>query len=183
VRTVRPSTLVRLTRMGFERLEAHHPNIMKHMARLLVRRLRHVNTPSERRNSPLTIGIVAGAAGFELSSFVERFVTALSAIDSTRHLNAEIVDSQISPGAAQAAGDTGESLRLTNWLAEQERGSRFVVYEAGDPKSNWTQQVVRHSDRILIVVPGDLPPEPNVGAVLAASGVNRSAARKDLVLV
>lgn len=183
VRAVRPSTLVRLTRTGFERLEKRHPDLMKHMARLLVRRLRHVNVASERRDGPLTIGIVAGASDFPLSDFVQRFVQVLSAIDTTRHLNAEIVDAQVTPGAAHSAGDSPESIRVTNWLSEQERGFRFVVYEAGDPKSMWTQRVVRHSDRILIAAPGDQPPEANVGALLDASGVNRSAARKDLVLV
>lgn len=183
VRTVRPSTLVRLTRMGFERLEERHPNIMKHMARLLVRRLRHVNVSNQRRNGSLTIGIVAGAADFPLSSFVDRFVKALSAIDSTCHLNAEIVDSQIAPGSAHASADSPKGLQLANWLSEQERGFRFVVYEASEPKSNWTQQVIRQSDRILVAVPGDLPPESDVSALLDASGVNRSAARKDLILV
>jgi NTE family protein len=186
VRTVRPSTLVRLTRTGFERLEKRHPDIMKHMAKLLVRRLRHVNIASERRDGPLTIGIVAGSSDFaqsSLSSFVERFVKALSAMDSTRHLNSEIVDSQVGKGAAHAAADSPDSIRVTNWLSEQERGFRFVVYEAGDPKSKWTERVVRHSDRILVAVPGEGEPEANAGALLDSSGVNRSAARKDLVLV
>ncbi len=175
VRAVRHCTLVRLTRAGFERLERSHPDIVKQMARLLVRRLRSVNLPGERTNKPLTIGIVAGHPDFPLSSFVERFVAALALVASTRHLNAEIVDSQIGAGA--------DDLRLTNWLAEQERGFRFVVYEAGKPQSNWTQQVIRHSDRILIAVPGDAAPDQSVGVLLDANGVNRSAARKDLVLV
>jgi NTE family protein len=186
VRTVRPSTLVRLTRTGFERLEKRHPDLMKHMAKLLVRRLRHVNIASERRDGPLTIGIIAGSNDLpsaSLSSFVERFVKALSAIDTTRHLNSEIVDSQVGPGAAHAPSDSPDSIRVTNWLSEQERGFRFVVYEAGGTKSKWTERVVRHSDRILVAVPGEREPEGNVGALLEASGVNRSAARKDLVLV
>src|SRR5436190_11094262 len=183
VRAVRPSTLVRLTRTGFERLEERHPDIMKRMARLLVRRLRNLNASKEHRNGRLTIGIVAGAPNFPLSSFVERFVTALSEIDSTRHLNAEVVNSQIAPGAAHAPAGSADSLRLTNWLAEQEREFRFVVYEAGDPQSNWTRQVIDHSDRILIAVPGDEAPDRNLSALLDASGVTRSSARKDLVLV
>jgi NTE family protein len=183
VRTVRPSTLVRLTRTGFERLETRHPNLMKHMAKLLVRRLRHVNIASERRDGPLTIGIVPGANGFSISGFAERFVKALSTIDTTRHLNADIVDAQVGAGAAHAAPENPDSIRVTNWLSEQERGFRFVVYEAGDPKSMWTRRVVRHSDRILIAVPGEAQPENNVNALLDASGVNRSSARKDLVLV
>jgi CRP-like cAMP-binding protein len=169
VRTVRPSTLVRLTRTGFERLEKRHPVLMKHMAKLLVRRLRHVNIASERRDGPLTIGIVAGSSDFaqsSLSSFVERFVKALSAMDSTRHLNSEIVDSQVGKGAAHAAADSPDSIRVTNWLSEQERGFRFVVYEAGDPKSKWTERVVRHSDRILVAVPGEREPDVNAGELL-----------------
>jgi len=183
VRTVRPSTLVRLTRRGFERLDERHPKTMKHMARLLVRRLRSVNVSRETRKASLTIGIVAGVPDFPLSSFVERFVAALSAIGSTRHLNADIVDSQIAAGAAQAAAGSAGSLRLTNWLSEQEREFRFVVYEAGDPQSNWTRQVIHHSDRIFIAVPGEESPTSNVSAFLDSLGVNRSTARKDLVLV
>src|SRR6185503_8619212 len=113
----------------------------------------------------------------------ERFVTALSSIDSVRHLNAEIVDAQVGPGAAHASAESPDSIRVTNWLSEQERGFRFVVYEAGDPKSEWTRRVVRHSDRILIAAPGDKVPDANMAALLETSGVNQSAARKDLVLV
>jgi predicted acylesterase/phospholipase RssA/CRP-like cAMP-binding protein len=183
VRAVRPSTLVRLTRTGFERLEERHPNVMRHMAKLLVRRLRDVNAPRERRSPPLTIGIIAGAPDFQVSGVVERLVKALSAVAPTCHLNADIVDSQLSAGIAQAPAGSEESLRLANWLAGQERGHRFVVYEAGAPSSNWTQQVIHHSDRLMIAVPGDVPPESKVSGFLDAIGVNQSAAQKDLVLV
>ncbi|MBI4471356.1 MAG: patatin-like phospholipase family protein [Acidobacteria bacterium] len=170
VRAIRHSLLVRLTRIGFERLEARHPQMMKHMARLLVRRLRQVNVASERRERPLTVGIIAVSADVQLADFCRQFVDALSRIDSTSHVTGE--------DASQHSG-----VELTNWLSELERRYRFVVYQAGEPQSEWTQRVVQQSDRILILVAGDQPPAPEAVGSLVASGVAQSTARKDIVLL
>jgi NTE family protein len=43
VRALRPSSLVRLTRTGFDRMRSRHAEIMKHIAELVVRRLRQAN--------------------------------------------------------------------------------------------------------------------------------------------
>ena len=121
VRTIRPSLLVRLTRTGFERLETSHPEIMKHMARLLVRRLRHVNVAAEHLARPLTIGIVAGARDIELPNFAKLFADALSRIDTTIHLNSAKVDEQFALGTANTRDEVVVGVKLANWLSEQER--------------------------------------------------------------
>ncbi len=182
VRAIRPSLLVRLKRRGFERLEASHPEIMKHMARLLVGRLRQVNV-KERHNRPLTIGIVAGTKNVSLAGFAQQFAEALSRIGATCHVNAEKLDSQLGARSSSIAIDAPSSIDVTNYLSAQERQNRFAVYEADAEPSSWTERVIRHSDRILIVVPGDLPAETDAEGWLRACGIEHSAAGKDLVLL
>jgi predicted acylesterase/phospholipase RssA/CRP-like cAMP-binding protein len=184
VRSLRPSTLVRLTRTGFNRLQARHTEIMRLMAELVVRRLRQVNLAAKSRTGKLTLGIVGG--GMATGSFVSRLVKALSRIDSTCHVSAAVVDAQVGPGFAESRSDTAQNFRLTNWLSEQERRHRFVVYEACEtnPDSQWTRRVLEHADRVLLAVPADEQPLPSVAARFALESREfRSAARRDLILV
>lgn len=180
VRAIRPSTLIRLTRTGFDRLEARHPQIMRHMARLLVRRLRDVNVDAEQRARPLTIGIVGGTRDAPASAFANALANALSRLDTTRLLNRASVDAELGTGSADTPVGASD-FTITNWLSDQERRYRFVVYEADEHPGAWTYRVSRHADRILIVVPADGPHE-GVQSYLAECGVDRSAARKEMVL-
>ena len=184
VRSLRPSTLVRLTRTGFNRLQTRHSEIMRLMAELVVRRLRQVNFAGRPRNGKLTIGIIGGEA--PLNPFVSRLVKALSRIDSTCHLSAAVVDAQVGPGFAESRTDTPQNFKLSNWLSEQERRHRFVIYETSDttPDSQWSRRVLEHADRLMIVVDGDGKPAPQAAArFISGSEEDRSEARRDLVLV
>ena len=182
VRSIRPSLLVRLSRAGFERLEARHPQIMKHVARTLVRRLRQVNVAGEDKAKPLTIGIVAATPDVDLMNFCRLFAHALSRIDSTYHLNVPFIEGQFGLGFTDSPIRSEHGVKLSNWISEQERQHRFVLYESSSPKSEWTRRAIRHSDRILIVVPSDKTPLEASEHVLAG-GLAESAARKDLVFV
>jgi predicted acylesterase/phospholipase RssA/CRP-like cAMP-binding protein len=185
LRTVRPSLLVRLTRGCFGRLEARHPEIIKHIARLLVRRLRQRNIPAQQPGRPLNVGIIAGDPGVPeelLSVFAGRLAAALSAIGSTRHLSETIIDSEFESRAAGLPINSPAGIRLTHWLSAQEQTHRFVLYEAASARSPWMQRAVLHCDRILIVVSGDSPPRDGQAAARTAV-LERCTAQRNLVIV
>jgi predicted acylesterase/phospholipase RssA/CRP-like cAMP-binding protein len=182
VRAVRPSTLARLTRTGFKRLHALHPDIMQHLAELVVRRLRSVHATGRSCNTRMTIGIIGATADIPLQQFVASLFRALSQIGSTSHVSAAAVDAHIGSGVAESL-EPAKTFRLTTWLTEQERRHRFVIYEAGPTPSPWTRRVVEQSDRILIVVPEGRLPESELEPRFAAAGLHQAGARRDLVLV
>ena len=182
VRCIRPSLVVRLSRAGFERLEARHPQIMKQVARTLVRRLRQVNVAREDRPKPLTIGIVAATPDVDLMNFCRLLADALSRIDSTYHLNVPFIESQFGLGFTNSPIRSEHGQKLSTWISEQERHYRFVLYESSGPKSEWTQRAIRHSDRIFVVVPSGKTPLEGL-ARFVNEELAESAARKDLVFI
>lgn len=183
VRAVRPSALVRLGRAGFERLESEHPQIVKAIAKSLVRRLkRTIAPPRDRRQGSLTIGFVAGTPDTDLQLFMQRFESALAEIGPTCLLSPSVVDAEMGRSASQTAMDSDQGAAVTSRISELERRHRFVLYEADKPDTAWSRRVVRNSDRIFIVVSAENEP-PETGGYVASSGLNESVARKDLLLL
>jgi predicted acylesterase/phospholipase RssA/CRP-like cAMP-binding protein len=182
VRAIRPSTLVRLTRTGFNRLHADHPHIMKQIAELVVRRLRSVTAKGKPRSAKLTIGIIGATPEAPLQSFAAALAKALSLTDTTFHVSTSVVDAHVGAGFS-ATADATKAFRLTTWLTEQERRHRFVIYEADSLSSPWTRRVIEQSDRILVLAPGGNAPDADVSQKLMSVGYELSSARKDVVLV
>lgn len=164
VYAVRDSELARLSREAFDRLMARHPTAMMQIARLLVTRLRRATQgPSRGGRTRRCFAVVPASPGVDLDSFTAELAAALAGYDDALWIDsARVGDALGRVDAAQRPdGDPG-SIRLTQWLLEQENAHAVVVYEADPTWSAWTRRAVRHADHVLYV--GDARADPKPGA-------------------
>lgn len=152
VLAVRDSLLARLPSAAFNRLVHDHPSILRHIAGILVRRLRSATaSPARMRAGMRTLAVLAVDGSAATAAFTRRLVAALEAHGATLHLDAAAVDRALgrAGSAACADGDEG-SVPLVEWLNEQELRHRFVVYEAA-ANARWVERALRQADHVLLV--------------------------------
>jgi len=133
VRALRDSELLRLSRSGFDKLVARHPQAMLVTARLAVKRL-VARRDGASVSTPRTFAILAHDAGVEARPFGERLREALQ-----RYGECALI------GADDAKG------RTSAWFSALEARSRFVLYLGDGDDRQWRSLCVRQSDCMLLV--------------------------------
>ncbi|HSD42105.1 MAG TPA: patatin-like phospholipase family protein [Burkholderiales bacterium] len=183
---VRDSLLARLPADAFNRLVHRHPSVLRRITGHLVERLRHINAaPARAQSGVRTIAVVPADARTAITAFARRLVDALAVHGATLHLDAERVNRELGrDGAAGCEGSDAGSVGLVGWLNEQELRHRFVVYEAGEPASRWTERAMRQADHVLFVADsGGQGGERAVERYLADRTPGAQTPRASLVLV
>jgi predicted acylesterase/phospholipase RssA/CRP-like cAMP-binding protein len=181
---VRDSELIYIGREAFDEIVARYPQIMRTIARIVVRRLR-AKERQESETSARCIAVVAAAGGMPTSDFCERLVRGLETVGPTLHLSAARFDSLLlRPGIADADEEVAAGIRLTAWLDEQESKYRFLIYEADAGASAWTRRCLRQADEIVLVAQAgsDVAPGEVEKSLLGAES-RVSQARRTLVLL
>jgi predicted acylesterase/phospholipase RssA/CRP-like cAMP-binding protein len=167
VYALRDSAVGVITRPVFENLSLQYPEVMARLARIAVRRARHRDaTPSIFHASDAVSFAVLPAGtprgGVPLAAFAERLASALSASDSTTlHLSSARLDRLLgTPGLAQVDALHPSEPTLAAWLQRQEQSHNYVIYEADDGWTPWTERCLRMADRVLLVGQGASAPVP-----------------------
>jgi predicted acylesterase/phospholipase RssA/CRP-like cAMP-binding protein len=183
---VRDSLLARLPADAFNRLVHRHPSVLRRITGHLVERLRRINAaPARSQSGVRTIAIVPADARSATAEFARRLVDALAAHGATLHLDAQRVNRALGgDGAAGCDASDADSVRLVGWLNEQELRHRFVLYEAGEPTSRWTERAMRQADHVLFVADaGGNRGERALERYLADRSPGAQAPRASLALV
>jgi len=183
---VRDSQLAKIPRAAFHRLIDRHPAVLRRITGLLVERLRaHGGARAPLRAAVKTIAIVAAGARTDTSEFARRLADALAKHGPTLHLDSRSVDLALDRFGIAVAGERDPaSVRLVQWLNEQEVLHSFVVYEADPYTSLWTERAVRQADQVLFVA--DASAGPDLGELesqLAERWLDTRAPRRSLVLL
>ena len=151
---VRDSVLQVCDRADFERLIEHHPQFLKHLSGILVRRLKHANQRPVRHGGRMTLAVVPLHERVDLRGFLGTFVRTLERAGSVLHLDGERTALRMDPDVP-GGGDGLRDLRLLPWFEEQETLHDMVVYEADANTGAWTSRCVRQADRIILVGDAD----------------------------
>jgi NTE family protein/lysophospholipid hydrolase len=151
----------------FENLMRQYPEVMTRLARIaLHREQRQAATPRLFHTADavsfalLPVGVPLG--GVPLAAFAERLAVALSASGSkTLHLSSARLEGLLgTPGIAQVDGPHLSEPRLAAWLQRQEGSYSYIIYEADDTWSPWTERCLGMADRVLLVGQGASAPLP-----------------------
>ena len=142
VRTLRDSELLRLSRKGFDKLIARHPDAMLVTARLAVQRLITRET-SQLLSVPRTFAILSHDKGVDASAFAERLRVALARYGHCAQIEAEA-----------ARGKTSA------WFSAMEASLRFVLYVADGDDEVWHEMCVRQADCLLLLTNASEPASP-----------------------
>jgi predicted acylesterase/phospholipase RssA/CRP-like cAMP-binding protein len=153
VYAVRDSLLARLSREGFDRLLAAHPQAMVRQFAAPVIRVLQDRTLHARQASKevATIAIVPVDSRVGVSAFAAQLAAALGAHGSTLHLN------------SRTPTEDPASVGIVRWLSEQEASHRYILYEADSTATQWTERCLRQADRIVLV--GEAGGRPERGEI------------------
>ncbi len=166
VYALRDSAVGVISRSVFEHLMLQYPEVKTRLGRVALRRAqRQAGTPGYFHATDavsfavLPVGTPQGEV--PLASFAERLASALSASGKTLHLSSTRLEVLLArPGLAQVnTTDPSESM-LADWLQRQEQSNRYVIYEADDAWTPWTERCLRMADRVLLVGLGASAPVP-----------------------
>jgi NTE family protein len=133
VRALRDSELLRLSRRGFERLVARHPEAMLVSARLAVKRL-VTRREGGSLSAPRTFAILPHDVGVAARDFAERLRAALRPYGECAVIDA-----------------SAAHLHTSAWFSALEARVQYVLYlgEGDDP--DWRELCVRQADCLLLL--------------------------------
>jgi predicted acylesterase/phospholipase RssA len=137
---------------------------MTRLARIALRRARRRDAMPGIFHAPDAVSFAllpAGApgGGIPLAAFAERLASALAASGSTRHLSSARLEGLLGkPGSAQAGAGHPLEPMLAAWLQQQEQSHSYVIYQADDGWTPWTERCLRMADRVLLVGQGESAP-------------------------
>ena len=182
---LRDSLLARLPSAAFHRLIERHPEVLRRISALLVDRLRKRSAVHIRPSAVRTLAIVPAGAGAEVGEFARQLAAALAAHGTTLHLDARRVDLALGrEGLARRVEPGPTTSRLVQWLNEQELTHRFVLYEADETLTAWTERAIRQADHVLFVADSSASPRPGeVEQQVATRWRSSRAPRRSLVLL
>ncbi|MBX3511412.1 MAG: patatin-like phospholipase family protein, partial [Hyphomonadaceae bacterium] len=179
---MRDSEVLKLSPDGFERLVQAHPDLMRHMARLMLARAR-TNTRSSPRAEPKVYALISTSPTIDLKLRARTLQAAL------KRLGARAIIIDETDGAAISAEGMNSA-----WFdaLEQKNDAVFLISPIAD--TFWFRICLRQADRIWFFARADarpslplLPPEePSparqfrlIDVVLLHHGMDRKAATTD----
>jgi predicted acylesterase/phospholipase RssA/CRP-like cAMP-binding protein len=158
---LRDTCLAALSHEAFLQAAASYPQLLLALGRGVVNRLRRHELASPQRGVS-TIAVVPVSPGVDTPRLAQSLVQSLSELEPAAYVPAARVEEQLGVGAASLAEPDLRGQEVSRWLNDLEDSSRFVVLEAADSTSAWTQRCVRHADAVLLVAQANepCPPEP-----------------------
>lgn len=133
VRALRDSELLRLNRHAFEMLVERHPGAMLDVARLAVERLLLHEHHAEAPDKPRTFAILPVDAEVPARELAMKFARALEPFG-----HCAVIDAA-----------TGAE-RNSDWFAQREADTRFVIYLDTDGDPLWRHRCLRQADVLLL---------------------------------
>ncbi|KPA10746.1 patatin-like phospholipase domain-containing protein 7-like isoform X1 [Candidatus Magnetomorum sp. HK-1] len=153
IKAIRDTELLKLSKLGFEHLVKKHPNALLHITQTVVKRIRKVAFSKEQSSSLRTITLLHAGTYWDINAFTESFIPVLEKQGATLVLTSERLDHFLGSGMSKV--DFGrwdeKDNRIVEWLCEQERNYRFVVYQSDPGLTPWTRRCIRQADRILLL--------------------------------
>lgn len=130
-----------LGRDAFERITAHHPQILRNLSLLLIERLRRTTTRSLQRPRCRAIALLGEEYRDDVNDVAAKLLPAL------RRLGLSV--------ACLTAADQG---RPAGWYQDIEARHDMLLYLANGQDTVWWRQAERQADRVILVGKGERPP-------------------------
>jgi predicted acylesterase/phospholipase RssA/CRP-like cAMP-binding protein len=163
VHAVRDSDLELLRAPVFQALAERSPALMSGMMRLLADRLLTRERLLTDRAPPAVRAIAVAAAGRDprpATAVGDLLAERLARTGGVRRVDADAVERELGPGAAQRGpGDPGRG-ELIGWLDTVERAHDWVIYQAEAADTAWSRLCLSQADVVLLAAAADGDPAP-----------------------
>lgn len=160
---VRDTYLARLSEDAYHQLLLSHPEeLMRLFISRVARRVEQVSEGGLRSSSQINnIALIPASAGSVADRFCAEFCEALESYGTVARISSKRVDEAFGvKGFAQTSDWDGNRIRFVEWLSRMERHHTYVVYEADEGATPWTERCLRQSDRIVLVGRAGQDPAP-----------------------
>jgi predicted acylesterase/phospholipase RssA/CRP-like cAMP-binding protein len=160
---VRDTYLGRLSSSSYDQLLTRFPQeVMRLFVSRVARRVQQISAGTLRPSSRIdNIALIPASPGPAFQTFCDQFCEALAAYGSVARVSSARVDAAFGiDGFAQTSDWDGNRIRFIDWLSGLENNHNYVVYEADDRLTPWTERCVRQADRGVIVGNASQDPEP-----------------------
>ncbi|MDP6467400.1 MAG: cyclic nucleotide-binding and patatin-like phospholipase domain-containing protein [Pirellulaceae bacterium] len=148
----RDSELIEFSREEFEELSERYPQLLRHVTRLLVRRLQSAFRQTARSNLSTNILVAPASRGAPVDRFACELEAVLSESGSCLRLTSASVDAWLGhEGISQADVGEPDDLRLRSWLSSLEQSHRFLIFQTDPAATDWTRRCIRQVDEMLYV--------------------------------
>ena len=160
VRGLRQSLLVRVTRLGFERLVLSSPDSLCKLARIMASHVRAVTKQSRSATPTIrTIAVLGGGGASSGFDFGAKLSEALGAFGEVLHLSEDRYQKLYGRPFQSTSG-------IAARLSEMEEAYRFVVLEVNGDQRDFARHCMGHADLVLTVCRSWLPPKLATGESL-----------------
>ena len=184
---VRDTYLGRLSSAAYDQLLTKYPQeVMRIFASRMARRAQQVTAGTFRASSRINnIALIPASPGAAFKAFCDQFCEALAAYGTVARVSSARVDAAFGrEGFAQTSDWDGNRILFIDWLSGLENKHNYVVYEADDSLTPWTERCVRQADRGVIVGHASQDPKPGeIETELIARLPPDAAQSKTLVLI
>ncbi|MFN8495029.1 MAG: cyclic nucleotide-binding and patatin-like phospholipase domain-containing protein [Caldilineaceae bacterium] len=183
VRAVRESTVIELPFALCQQLWQQFPQAMLPFLRHATQQQQAILAALDvKPTPPTTIAIIPATGDIDLVQFTHLLAEAMQPYGGVLTLTRASVDAQYGQKrVADIAQHHPLHPLLVDWLNEQERTHRHVLYIGDATWSEWTRRCLRQADRILLVADAQHDPAPTL--IEQAIYAHTPAARIDLVLL
>jgi NTE family protein len=172
---LRDSILIRFERPTVLETLRRYPDAMLILTQTIIRRLRRTRQEARRARAlgQHAIALIPLVDGLDLSVTARALEQALSRHGSVRLLDPATVDAALGAGAHQTLfADAEQNPRVVQWLADQERSHRYLLYLCPPEAGAWARRCMRQADRLLLAVTsGETPAATAMVDELVASGI------------
>lgn len=182
---IRDSLLVRFPVKAFENIMERNPRVLLSICRTLVRQNQGAAASAAAQNR-LVITVTPGADCAMAAPFARALVSALGAIGTALHIDAQTLHRELRlDAAAEYPADHPSWYRFTAWLEEQQNQYDFIVLETDAGPTAWTRRALGQADHVVVVA--DAGADKALGRIEAqmlrdgSNSAHRS--RRTLVLV
>jgi NTE family protein/lysophospholipid hydrolase len=160
---VRDTYLARLSSAAYDHLLTSYPqDVMRIFGSRVARRVQQVTSGTPRASSRINnIALVPASPGPAFKTFCDQFCEALAVYGSIARVSSARVDAAFgTEGFSQTSDWDGNRILFIDWLSALESHHNYVVYEADDTLTPWTERCVRQADRGVIVGHASQDPTP-----------------------
>lgn len=151
IKAIRDTHLLALSAQNFEKFLYDYPKDVHALWRTsLIRALKSSKSNlDEEIPSIKTIALVPNSQSLELKKAIKLICYEFASQASTLHLQQNTLEDILGITSDLTVDEV--ELRTNAWLSEQELNYRYIIYEANDQYSPWTQRCIRQADMSVMV--------------------------------
>jgi predicted acylesterase/phospholipase RssA len=152
---IRDSVLLKLNREDFFTFTKNHYNQMIEIVKHTIMRLKNKNYINKRLH---TFCLMPAGESNHLRAFSNTFINILGG--KTLYLTQHNIKKKLKTAGIDIS-ESGGYEKMTQWLNDQEKIYRYIIYESGPELNSWSKLCIRQADKALLIANTNAPCDLN----------------------